>query len=334
LETDLRRTNYSRIGWTSPRPLLYLVVFAILLSLPIFLNEFLIHLMVLILLYAFLGMSWNILGGYAGQFSFGHAAFFGIGAYTSTLLFYHYQISPWIGMLVGALFAASFGLFIGVLCFRYKIKGIYFLFVTFAFAEILGLIVQNYREGFLRGSIGILIPLKGNSPLYFQFISKIPFYYIALCFLAVLFIINYEIDKRKMGFYLKAIKEDEIAAQVLGVNSFQWKLVAIVISSFFTAIGGTFYAQYISFIDPPLAFGWSLSLEIILRPILGGAGTILGPLIGSLVLTPLSEIAKTLFTGHSEIYLIFYGGILICCMIFFPKGIIGVAEQFLGTKES
>ena len=302
---------------------LLLVVLAALAALPIFLNELLVHIMVFVLLYAFLGMSWNIIGGFGGQFSFGHAAFFGIGAYTSSLLFYHYQVSPWLGMIVGAIFATLFGLFMGFLCFRYKIRGIYFLFVTFAFSEILGQIVQNYREDFFRGSMGILIPVKGNLPFYFQFASKTPFYYIVLIFLVILFLITYKIEVTKMGYFLKSVREDEVAAESLGVNAFFWKMAAMGMSSFFTAIGGTFYAQYISFIDPPLAFGWGLSLEIILRPILGGTGTLAGPFVGSVLLTPVAEFVKTVFTGHSEIYLMFYGGILISCMMFFPDGIMG-----------
>lgn len=289
--------------------------------------------MVLIILYAFLGMAWNILGGYSGQFSFGHAAFFGIGAYASTLLFYHYKVSPWFGMILGAILATFLGLFLGFLCFRYKIRGIYFLFVTFAFSEILGLIVQNYREDVFRGSMGILISLKGNAPFFFQFTSKTPFYYTILFFAAVLFLVNYKIESTKMGYFLKSIREDEIAAETLGVNTFRWKMTAMGVSSFFTALGGTFYAQYISFIDPQLAFGWSISLEIILRPILGGLGTLTGPFVGSLIITPASETVKAIFTGHSEIYLMFYGGVLIFCMIFFPEGIMGSFRKIWIQKK-
>jgi len=309
------------------------VLLGVSVSLPFFLNDFQIHLAILIMLYAYLGMGWDILGGYGGQFSFGHAAFFGIGAYTSSILFYYYQVSPWFGLILGAILATLLGLFLGFLCFRYKIRGIYFIFVTFAFSEILGLIVQNYREDFFRGSMGILIPLKGDAPFYFQFTSRIPFYYIILLFLAVLFLVNYKIETTKMGYFLKSIREDEIAAETLGVNIFRWKMTAMGISSFFVAIGGTFYAQYISFIDPPLGFSWRISLEIFLRPLLGGSGMPAGPLVGSLILTPLSEAIKAILSGHSEIYLMFYGGILICCMMFFPEGIVGFLWRLWGGKE-
>ena len=296
-----------------------LILIAVLL--PFLLPSYFVHVLIMILFYGYLGTSWNILGGYAGQFSFGHAAFFGIGAYTSTLAFVNWQISPWIGMVFGGLLGMLLGLLIGSLCFHYGLRGPYFALATLAFAELLRLISLNLD---LTGkAMGILIPLKGNAPLSFQHESKIFYYFvILLMFIGVLGVARW-IDRGKVGDYLAAIREDEDSAEAIGVNTFAYKLLGILISGFLTALGGTFYAQYFLYIDPPVTFGVGTSIEIFLRPIVGGMGTVYGPIVGALVLGPLGEVTRGILGGYHGVHLMIYGAILVSVIIFLPNGICG-----------
>jgi len=294
---------------------------SIAVLLPFLLPSYFVHVLIMILFYGYLGTSWNILGGYAGQFSFGHAAFFGIGAYTSSLIFVNWGISPWIGMVFGGLLGMLLGLLIGSLCFHYGLRGPYFALATLAFAELLRLISLNLD---LTGkAMGILIPLKGNAPLSFQHESKIFYYFvILLMFIGVLGVARW-IERGKVGDYLAAIREDEDSAEAIGVNTFAYKLLGILISGFLTALGGTFYAQYFLYIDPPVTFGVGTSIEIFLRPIVGGMGTVYGPIVGALVLGPLGEVTRGILGGYHGVHLMIYGAILVSVIIFLPNGICG-----------
>ncbi len=275
----------------------------------------------MIFLFAYLGGAWNILGGFAGQFSFGHSLLFGIGAYTSTLLYVKLGISPWIGLVLGALGGMLVGLFIGYISFRYGLRGYFFALIMLAFAEVARVVATNIKA--MRGALGILIPLQGHAPHLFQFTEKAYYYYIALSLMVLMLLVSYQIKKSKLGYYLLCIREDEEAASALGINPFKNKMIAMAISSFLTAMGGTFYAQYLLFIDPDLAFGVQVSVEILLPPIIGGVGTIFGPLIGSFILCPISEIPRALLQAYSGAYLLIYGIILILVVIFFPHGVGG-----------
>lgn len=314
------------------RPLFLFAAFVgILLAVPLFASSTILHLLIIVFFYAFLGQAWNLLGGYGGQFSFGHAAFFGIGAYTSTLLYVHLGLSPWVGMLLGGLAGSIFGAFCGFLSFRYGLKGPFFALVMLAFAEMLRLFAENWDA--VGAAIGILIPSKGDSLVDLQFISKIPYYYIILCMMLISIGVGWALHHSKLGYYLQAIREDEDAAEALGVDIFRYKMVAMGISSFMTAMGGTFYAQYLLYIDPEITFGVGISIEILLRPIVGGAGTIFGPLLGSLALTPLSEFSKILFRGYAGVDLIMYGAILVIVIIFLPEGIAGYTKRWWRKRE-
>jgi branched-chain amino acid transport system permease protein len=290
---------------------------------PALASPYVVHVLVLVVFYAFLGSAWNVLGGYAGQFSFGHAAFFGIGAYTSTLLFVRAGVSPWIGLVAGGLLAAAFGCFAGYLAFRYGLRGPYFALVTLAFAEMLRLVAANWPA--VGGPMGILIPLPpgGDAPGRFQFRDKLPYYYVMLGLLAASVWLTRRIERARLGYTLAAIRENEDAAEASGVDTRAAKLWAMAISAFLTAAGGTFYAQYFSFIDPTLTFGVSVSVEILLRPIVGGPGTLAGPLLGSLALTPLSELTRWLIRGRPGVDLMVYGAILVAVITFLPRGLVG-----------
>lgn len=290
-----------------------------------------------ILYWALLGTAWNIMGGYAGQFSFGHAAFFGIGAYASTVLLVDFSLSPWVGMLVGAALAGIFGLVSGYLSFQYGLKGAHFALATFAFAEMLRLTATEL--GFINTSVGIHIPLMpGDSWVALQFNdSRQNYYFAVLILLAIGLLINIVIAHSKLGYYLKAVREDEDAAAALGVNLLRYKVTAVVISGMLTAIGGSFFAQFFLFIDPSLAFGVAVSIEILLRPIVGGMGTIWGPLIGAMFLTPLSEVTRSFvrrppaflsfIEGRAGVDVMLFGAILIIVILFLPDGILGGAQR-------
>lgn len=306
--------------------LFFLAAACVLFLGPHFLSSYLLHVVILILYFAFLGSAWNIVSGYAGQFSFGHSAFFGVGAYASSLLYMKGGMSPWIGMFVGAILAAGLGGFIGYLTFRYKLKGACFALATFAFSEMLRTVALNWS--FTEKAMGILIPLKEGGSFYdFQFASKLPYYYVILFMVVAVLLVSYGLDHFKLGYYFKAIKEDEEAAGSLGINILKYKIMALVISAFFTALGGTFYAQYMFYIDPDITFGTNVTIEMILRTMLGGAGTVFGPLVGSAVLESVSEVMRSFLGEYKGLHIMFYATLLILVMIFFPYGLMGLVRK-------
>jgi len=292
----------------------------ILLLLPPFLGDYPIHVLILIFFFAYLGQCWNILGGYAGQMSLGHATYFGVGAYISTLLFIHWGLTPWVGMFLGAFGALIFGLFTGYLCFRFGLKGPYFALATLAFTEILRLISLNMMS--IGGASGLLVPLAGNKPFLFQFTEKKGYYYVIFAMMVLSILIVRKIEKSKMGFYFKSIHENEDAAEALGIDTQRYKLIATGISAFLTAFGGTFYAQYLMYIQPDLTFSPFTSIEILLRTIIGGMGTVYGPVLGSFILTPLSEITRTLLGGKTGVNIMIFGAILMFVCIYMQRGVL------------
>jgi branched-chain amino acid transport system permease protein len=255
----------------------------------------LLNVFLLIFLFGYLAQSWNILGGFAGQLSLGHAAFFGIGAYTSTLLFTELGISPWIGMLASMATAGLFGLFIGFVSFHYRLAGPFFTLATIAFAELTRLTALHLK--ITGGSMGILIPLQGDNFWHFQFSDKAPYYYIALAMLAAVTALIWWISRSQLGYYLHAVRQDEDAAEAIGIDTRRCKLIAVTLSAALTGAGGTFYAQYTQYIVPDDILSVGLSVEIILRAIIGGSTTVLGPVIGSFILTPVAEATRVLFSG-------------------------------------
>lgn len=255
----------------------------------------LLNVFLLIFLFGYLAQSWNILGGFAGQLSLGHAAFFGIGAYTSTLLFTELGISPWIGMLASMATAGLFGLFIGFVSFHYRLAGPFFTLATIAFAELTRLTALHLKM--TGGSMGILIPLQGDNFWQFQFSDKAPYYYVALVMLAAVTALIWWISRSQLGYYLHAVRQDEDAAEAIGIDTRRCKLIAVTLSAALTGAGGTFYAQYTQYIVPDDILSVGLSVEIILRAIIGGSTTVFGPVIGSFILTPVAEATRVLFSG-------------------------------------
>ncbi len=278
-----------------------------------------------VLLFAFIGVAWNLMGGYAKQLSLGHAAYFGLGAYTSTILLIRFGISPWIGLVAGGIVAMLASLPIGWLCFR--LRGPYFAIATIATAQVLMLLFLKFR-GFAWGAEGTTIPFLGNAPLMMQFSGKAPYYYIALALLALGLLTTYLIERSWMGYYLVAVGEDEDAAQAIGVNAPRIKRDIYLISAFLTALAGTFYVQYIYFIDPNTAFSFNVSVEAALVSIVGGIGTLWGPVLGTALLEPLSAFLQSwLGSSHAGVQLTVYALILMAVILWRPTGLMGLVSD-------
>jgi branched-chain amino acid transport system permease protein len=282
-------------------------------------NPFWTHLLIMVFFFATLTYAWNIISGYGGQVSFGNAAFFGIGAYSSTILYLSLGLSPWLGMFAGGFLAIALGIIIGYPCFR--LRGIFFSLTTFAIAEVLRILCVHWR-GVTRGGLGMLIHFKSGFS-NFMFEDKMAYAYIALSFMVAVILVTYFIENSRFGYYLKAIKENEDAAQSLGVNTTNWKLIAMAINAFFTACVGTFYSQYLLYIDPEIAFSWTISLDAMLPSVVGGVSTIGGPLIGAVILTPLDVLLRGWFGGvYAGLSFLMYGCILLAVVMLLPEGII------------
>ncbi len=261
------------------------IVLALLVILPLVIDSsFGVHVMILVFMFAMCGVAWNLMGGYAGMFSFGQAAFFGIGAYASSYLLLTFNISPWIGLVVGGIIASLMAAAIGYPCSN--LRGHYFAIASIAFGEILRIVFNNWQA--VGAAEGLTIPMLPESLVNFMFhSSKLPYYYIMLAFLLFAIAVCYWVSRSKMGYYLRAIKESHDIANVLGVNVVRYRLYAIMISAFLTAMAGTFYAQYILYIDPESVMILPISVQIVLVAMLGGANTVSGACdwIGHLDLT-------------------------------------------------
>jgi branched-chain amino acid transport system permease protein len=302
-----------------PAPWLGAAAVAVLLVLPAVLTSYAVTVFIFIFFYGYLGQAWNVLGGYGGQLSAGHAAFVGVGAYTTTLLSMHWGLSPWLGMLAGGALAAGLGAVIGGLGFRFGLRGFYFVLLTVAFAEVCRIVTLNTEA--VGGALGLYITFTGN-PWQLQFQDNRAYYYVALVLMLLATGVVALVERSRLGVYLVAIREDEDAAEALGVDTFRYKVAAIVLSAFLTGLGGAFYANYLFSLQPNAVFGIPLSVDIIIRPVVGGAGTLLGPLLGSFILSPLAEVARLYFTrpGWTGFHLVVYGMLLVAVVLFLPQG--------------
>ena len=282
-----------------------------------------LHILVLIYFYAYLTTSWNLVGGFAGVLPLGHAAFVGIGAYTSTILSLQYGISPWFGMIVGGLIATVVGVLIGLPTF--KMRGAYFALATIAFAEGFRVMVENidYLGPFnLNGPRGLQIPPMNTGFASFMFSGKEPYYYIILILLIGVLALTWFISRSKLGYYLIAGGEEPEAAMALGVNVAKAKLTAMAMSSFLTALAGTFYAQFTLYIHPKSIISLDLSFEIAFIALIGGRGSIAGPVLGALLLRPVSDFSRIYFGAKLPgLHLIIFGAVLILVMLYQPRGL-------------
>ena len=273
------------------------------------------------LLIALVGQGWNLLGGYGGQYSFGHAAFFGTAAYTTAILQVQYGINAWLGLFAGIFAGSLVGAVIGVLCFRSGLRGSYFSLVTLAFAEVLRIV--SSVTPITGAGVGTLIKLDlRHEALQFQ--SRVPFYWIVLSLVALSLVTVRAAENSRFGAYLVAIRENEDAASALGINTFAVKLAAIILSAAITAAAGCFYAQYFLFIDAAIAYGPWISIDALLAPIVGGAGTLFASLLGALVIKTLGEATKLLTSDAPGLDLVIYGLVLIAVIGLAPRGIAGL----------
>jgi branched-chain amino acid transport system permease protein len=287
-----------------------------------------LNFMVMALLIALVGQGWNLLGGYGGQYSFGHAAFFGTGAYATAILQVRYGVNAWLGLLIGIAAGALVGAVIGALSFRSGLKGSYFALVTLAFAEVLRIVTSV--TPITGAGVGTLIKLDLR-PEAFQFQSRAPFYWIILVMVALSIALVRMIENSRFGAYLMAVRENEDAARALGVDATRIKLVAMIISAAITAAGGCFYAQYFLFIDAGIAYGPWISIEALLAPIIGGIGTVFGPLLGALMVKTLGELTKLVTGDAPGLDLVIYGCLLILVVAFAPRGMAGLLAN-LGQR--
>jgi branched-chain amino acid transport system permease protein len=305
---------------------LLVITLICLFFLPLFVNRpYFLHVLILIFVFATLGTAWNLLAGYGGQISLGHNVFFGIGAYTSALLIYYFQLNHWHTLLFSGIFATLIAIPL-IVCFR--LRGAYFALATLAFAEIVRLSIMNSE--FTRGAAGVTIPIPspihiGN--LVIDFTSKIPFYYFSLLIFSLTTLFIYFLVNSKFGLKLLAIRENEDTAQACGIHVFKLKTFALLISAFFAGIIGGFYANYISYIDPSAEVGGVLSpylgLDAILVSLMGGLGMLAGPFVGSIIKVGGSEILRVVFGFIKGLDILVFGGILVLIVLFAPKGILG-----------
>jgi branched-chain amino acid transport system permease protein len=297
------------------------VVIAALTAVPLIVHSnVVLNFLVVALLIALAGQGWNILGGYGGQYSFGHAAFFGTGAYVTAILQERYGVNAWVGFGAGIIAGAAVGAIIGALTFRAGLRSSYFALVTLAFAEVLRIVASV--SPITGAGVGILVKLDLRAQS-FQFHSRTAFYFVILALVAASLVIAQVLERSRFGVWLVAVRENEDAARALGVDAFTVKLGAMVLSAAVTAAAGCFYVQYFLFIDAGIAFGTWISIEALLTPIIGGAGTVLGPLVGALVAKSLGEGAKLVAGDAPGLDLMIYGAMLVLVIAFAPRGLVG-----------
>jgi branched-chain amino acid transport system permease protein len=302
-------------------------------SLPLFVHDVYVqNILVLTLMYAALSQSWNILSGYCGQISLGHALYFGLGAYTSTILFTKFGVLPWFGMLGGGVLSALIALALGYPCFR--LRGHYFVIATIVIAETALILFLNWD--WVGAALGITMRVRQDSWATFQFTrSKLPYFYFALALAALTWLVTWALENSKWGYWWRAVKDNPEAAESLGVVVFHSKMAAAAVSAFFTAVGGSFYAQFVSYIDPESVMSFQFSLLMALPAVLGGIGTLWGPALGAAILIPLTELTRSYVGGSGKgIDLIVYGALIVIIALARPEGLISLFSLFTHRRRA
>jgi branched-chain amino acid transport system permease protein len=298
---------------------LFVVVIA---AIPLFTQSGVVLNFVMMALYAALmAQAWNVLGGFGGQFSFGHALFFGSGAYLQTIAQMQWGFNPWLALPLAMMGGALVGCFVGALSFRYGLKGSYFALVTLAFAEVFRILATSVD--FTGGGVGLMLPLK-PSVANMQFETRAGYLYLILFFVTLALLLTRWLKNSRFGAYLQAVRDNEDAARAIGVNPFKVKLWAIALSGTLMAAAGAFYVQVFQYIDPSIAFGSHTSVEALVGAIVGGLGTLWGPVLGAFALHCLADITRNLFGELPGINLVIYGVVLVVIVMFSPKGIGGI----------
>jgi branched-chain amino acid transport system permease protein len=311
-------------GGLPGRALALLAIFAVAMAAaPFFVSDYVLSVLIISLYFAFVGQAWNLMLGFAGQLSLGHALFVGIGAYASAALFTHFGIGPWAGVLAAIVLSTLMGCVIGYLGFRFSIRGVYFALLTIAFAEFTGIMVDN--SAWLGGSAGLFLPVRNAGSADFLNLRGPPvlFYYLILILTGAALVLCRFLLNSKLGLYWLAIRDDQEAAEAAGVPLFRYKMIAVAISSALTGIAGVWYAFYYNNLFPESTFATGRSVELILGAVVGGVGTLFGPILGALILTPLGELLTELTSGlHVDgIKTFFWGLCVVAIVLFRPTGV-------------
>ncbi len=322
----------------SPRAALLLaVLLAAFVAAPWLVNDYLLTILIIILYFAYTGQAWNIMMGFAGQLSLGHAIYLGLGGYVAAMLFTQFGIAPWLGLVAAIPVAAACGAVIGFLAFRFGVTGVYFAILTIAFAEFARIGFDNW--GYVNGSSGLFLPVKqyAHNDLWRLRGDPTMFYYVILTATALIFLLCHVLLKSRTGYFWLAIREDELAARAAGINTFRYKMIAVMVSAAVTSFAGVFYAFFYNNLFPEQVFSISRSIEIILGPIIGGIGTLFGPILGAFVLTGLAEALRSAMAacgidlpGATQV---FYGLCLMVVIVALPDGVWPPLARRLGLGK-
>jgi branched-chain amino acid transport system permease protein len=322
----------------SPRAALLLgALLAALVAAPWIVSDYLLTVLIIILYFAYAGQAWNIMMGFAGQLSLGHAIYLGLGAYVGAMLFTQFGVAPWLGLLAAIPVAAACGAVIGFLAFRFGVSGVYFAILTIAFAEFARVGFDNW--GYVNASSGLFLPVQqyGHNDLWRLRGDPTMFYYVILAATALILALCHGLLNSRVGYFWLAIREDEQAARATGIDSFRYKMIAVMVSASLTSFAGVFYAFFYNNLFPEQVFGISRSIEIILGPIIGGIGTLFGPILGAFVLTGLAEALRSAMTasgfdlpGATQV---FYGLCLLIVIVALPNGVWPPLARRLGVGK-
>jgi branched-chain amino acid transport system permease protein len=313
------------------------VLLVLLLAAPAFASDYLLSVLILILYFAFTGQAWNVMMGFAGQLSLGHALYVGIGAYATAALFMHYRIPPWIGLIAAVPIAAACGAVIGFLAFRFRVAGAYFAILTIAFAEFARIGFDHF--GWVNASSGLFLPVAQytQNDLWQLRGKPVMFYYVILVMTVLVFVLCRALLSSRFGYFWQAIREDEEAARAVGIPTFRYKMIAVTVSAGLTSFAGVFYAFYYNNLFPEQVFSIGRSIEIILGPIIGGIGTLFGPILGAFLLTGLAETMTEILTragvdvpGAKQV---FYGVCLLLVVVVMPDGVWPWLSRKLGLEK-
>ena len=325
-------TGFSRRGAA-----LLAVLLAALIAAPWMVNDYLLTVLVLILYFAYTGQAWNVMMGFAGQLSLGHALYVGLSSYVAAMLFTRLGVGPWLGLLAAIPLAAACGAIIGYLAFRFRVAGVYFAILTIAFAEFARIGFDNW--GFVNASSGLFLPVKqyAHNDLWQLRGSPTMFYYVILAATVLVFVLCHFLIHRRIGYFWLAIREDEEAARAAGIDTFRYKMYAVMVSAAVTSFAGVFYAFFYNNLFPEQVFSISRSIEIILGPIIGGIGTLFGPILGAFVLTGLAETLNAVMSAFGVelpgARQVFYGVCLLLVVVALPDGVWPPLARRLGVAE-
>ena len=324
-------------GLSRRRAALLALLLAALVAAPLLVNDYLLTVLVLILYFAYAGQAWNVMMGFAGQLSLGHALYVGLSGYVAAMLFTRLGVGPWLGLLAAIPLAAACGAIVGYLAFRFRVAGVYFAILTIAFAEFARIGFDNW--GFVNASSGLFLPVKQyeHNDLWLLRGEPAMFYYVILAATALVFVLCHFLVHSRIGYFWLAIREDEEAARAVGIDTFRYKMYAVMVSAAVTSFAGVFYAFFYNNLFPEQVFSISRSIEIILGPIIGGIGTLFGPILGAFVLTGLAEALNAVM-GAFGLELpgakqVFYGVCLLLVVVALPDGVWPPLARRLGVAE-